>query len=108
MKQLGLSPYGIVQSPCRRMSKNPTPFPRGGVPYPFLAELYDGTNWAVLWTLIYTNGQQYNFYTDYIYTVDQSVALADAYQYVTPYQGLMGGELLNFYLKPLTFGWYLV
>jgi hypothetical protein len=87
------------------MSRHPVPFPRGGVSLPFLGELFDGTNWAVSVELVYANSVSYTFYTDYTFTIVEADALNDAYQWITPYQNLMGGELLNFYLKPRFTSW---
>lgn len=105
MKRVGLSPYGIIQAPCRNISLHPFPFPREAYTNPLLALSYDGIELFLVVTLTYASGGIYNFYCFYGIDIPTSDLIFDAWYDGIPYYGFVYGELWNFVLKPNVYAW---
>ena len=106
MKQLGISPYGILQTPARKRSPHPAMFGRLTYTNPdFYFDFVDGLWWGV-------TGFQYASGTRYYFGSFPTTNIVDLYPYYvafygyTPYQGFTGGELWNFILKPAVEIWF--
>jgi hypothetical protein len=100
MKRVGLSPYGIIQAPCRQMSLHPVPFPRVMDAFVGAGGVFDGTNWFCVVSFIYPVLGGFNFYCDPQPSIVVNAQQTSAMNGGPPYLGLVGGELWNFYLKP--------
>ena len=106
MKQLGASPYGILQTPCRRVSRHPVPFPRVPGGFAGAAEFFDGTLWYCAVGFNYPLLGVINFFCDGQPDVSVSVAQAEAFTPPNTFLGWTRGELWNFYLKPRIEFWF--
>ena len=106
MKQLGISPYGILQTPARKRSLHPAMF--GRLPYSnpvFTTEFVDGLYWGST-SFQYASGTRYYFGAFGTTNIaDLDPYLVAFYGYI-PFQGFTGGELWNFILKPATEIWF--
>jgi hypothetical protein len=105
MKQFGLSPYGIIQGRARHISPMPTPFVRSGMPTGFFGALPMGVNVYIVVSFQYASGQVYYFHCLPNTTPGLIVNYNAAYFWLAPYNGLMGGEFWNLFMKPTVFGW---
>ena len=106
MKQLGISPYGILQTPARKRSPHPAMFGRLAYSNPaFDLFVIDGLWWGCT-SFQYASGTRYYFGAFGTTNITDLDPYYVAFYGYTPFEGYTGGELWNFILKPATEIWF--